>query len=74
MRSWIREWWRKRIHRIDQEILGRAIDELAQKEGTPPGYRDFAWAVHKLNDPNYGPDDFTEGEKTALKEYTEREK
>jgi hypothetical protein len=69
MLNWIRGYWRRHIHRLDRMFLGRAIEKTAQREGTPPGYRDFAWAVHKLNDPNYGPEDFTEGERAALKTY-----
>jgi hypothetical protein len=52
--------------------LGEAINEVAKREGTPPDFTDFAWAMHKLNDPNYGPDDFTEGEKTALRKHFEK--
>ena len=60
------------MHALDRRFLGAAIEERARIEGVGQDYIDFAWAIHKANDPNYGPDDFTDGEKAALKRYIER--
>jgi hypothetical protein len=67
----IKRLWRAWVHRFDKRILGRAIDKAAAAHNAPDEYKHYAWAMHKLYDPNYSPEDFTEEEKAALKKYNQ---
>lgn len=65
----LKQLWKRYMQHIDKHFLGNAIDKAAKEHNAPQEYRDLAWGLHKLYDSNYGPEDFTDGEKTAVEKW-----
>ena len=62
----IKKLWKRWVVGFDQKVLGDAIEKVAQEHNAPPDFKHFAMGMHKVMDPNYGPEDLTIEEADAL--------